>query len=185
MRKMRSLLVATIIWFIFTQHMQVIGTYKGNSKCCSDEREEIKQFDIVISTSFPLFMVCIHLPVSVLMKVSFLWGKVQHYHGINFWTEDRFDYICLLVYRPQIKHTIEEFRRWSKNRMFETETIEIVHDVSIGELHNKMSMHRNTYGNHQHIWIGFPFNNTIGSMFGYRFRCSFWYHNRHTGLEKR
>lgn len=54
------------------------------------------------------------LPMSVLMTVYSLLGKVQRYHGINFWTEDRFDYICLWVYQPQIKHRVEECRQWSE-----------------------------------------------------------------------
>lgn len=64
-----------------------------------------------------------NLPMSMLMRVSFLSGIIQHYHGINFWTEDRFDYICLLVYQPQIKRTKVEFRQRSTTKKFNNQKI--------------------------------------------------------------
>ena len=118
----------------------------------------IRQFPFKLIYIIPFTFAIIDLPMSMLMRVSFLWGIIQRYHGINFWTEDRFDYICLLVYQPQIKRTKVEFRRQSVDKQKKIEKLKY-------DLEHHWIFCVYTYSNHQHIWIRFPFDNIIRSMF--------------------
>lgn len=112
-RRIRSLFVATIIWFIFTQQIHVIGTYNGISRCWNTQKRNKKK-DCLLNFSLVLICTqCSHKPALVPMMESSLWEIAQHCHDKDFWTEDRFDYKFLSVCQLLIIHRVGGFRRWS------------------------------------------------------------------------